>query len=120
MDLKIDKVKGHGDAAHEWVRLRASADCDVGHYIIVDNTYYANGKVSNELRNSFWFPDKDIKEGDYVILRTGEGVDGTSEMTDRTPLHEFFWGLNSPVWNDSGDAITLIHADTWTFQKVDE
>ena len=120
MDLEIDKVHGHGDAAQEWVRLRASADCDVGRYIVVDSTYNANGTISNKLRHSYWFPDKDIKKGDYVGLITGKGVSSTGKMNDGTPLHRFYWGLATPVWNDSGDAITLIHAAGWTFQKVDE
>ena len=117
MKLKIIEVQGIGDYDKELVLLQAEDDCDVGRYLLADSTYTANGKVSNEVRHTFWFPDKEIKKGEYVAVWTKPGKSAEVTFRER-PLHRFFWGLSKAVWNDDGDCAVLMHVPSWQFFKV--
>ncbi len=118
MKLKIISVHNHGDFDKEYALLRAEEDCDVGHFILADSTYLENGKVSNKVRHTYWFPDKAINKGDLVSLWTRSGENITTETDTGTPLHRFYWNLKSAVWNDNGDCAVLLDIRTWQFFKA--
>lgn len=118
MKLKIVSVHNHGNADEEYVLLQATEDCDVGRYMLADSTYTADGKVSNKLRNTFWFPDKAVKKNDLVSVWTKTGKDTSTTNNSGTPVHRFYWNLKKPVWNDGGDCAALIEVNTWQFFKA--
>jgi len=118
MDLKILSVHNHGKANEEYVLLEATADCDVGNYLLADSTYTSSGSVSNKLRHVFWFPDKKVKSGDLVSLRTGIGKSGEVINNAGTKVHRFYWNLKTPVWNDDKDCAVLIESANWTHKKA--
>lgn len=118
MDVKIIAVKNHGNAKEEYVLLEVTADCDIGHYQIGDSTYTSNGSVSNKLRHTYWFPDKPVKKGDLVCLRTSSGANETKTGSDGKQIHWFYWGLAVAVWNNDGDCAVLQHVPHWQFFKA--
>jgi hypothetical protein len=115
MKVKIVSVHGQGDYEREFVLLRVVEDCDIGRYQLSDSTYTANGKVSNKVRHVYWFPDKDVAEGDMISLWTKPGKDQSTRMDSGAPLHRFYWGLRTAVWNDDGDVAVLQHVASWQF-----
>lgn len=115
MDLRITRIQTEGDQDREYVYMRVVRDCDVGECLVAD-TIYGGDRVSNDLRHVFWFPDKRVRAGDAVVLRTGRGVDATSELRTGGTLHRFYWNLDMPVWNDRIDAAVLIKVERWTFK----
>ncbi|WP_262108037.1 hypothetical protein [Arthrobacter sp. Marseille-P9274] len=46
MDVHISNISGHGDAEKEYVYIKVDNDCDIGHYLLGDTTYTAEGSVS--------------------------------------------------------------------------
>lgn len=118
MKVTIRSVHGHGDYDKEYVVLDVKDDCDIGRYLVADSTYTSETKVSNKLRHLYWFPDKQVKKGEIVVLYTKSGKN-YSGTTDRgTPVHYFYWELGVPVWNDTGDCAVLIEANTWEFKRA--
>lgn len=113
MNLKIISVHNHGDFDKEYVLMRALEDCDVGRFILADSTYTEDGNISNKVRHTFWFPDKKIKKGELVSVwtRSGKMTEATSESG--TPIHRFYWGLETAVWNDDGDCAVLLDIRDW-------
>ena len=118
MNLKIISVHNHGDFDKEYVLLKAQEDCDVGRFILADSTYTEDGKVSNKVRHTFWFPDKKIKKGELVSVWTCSGTSGKRETDSGTPIHRFYWGLKTAVWNNDGDCAVLLDVNTWQFFKA--
>jgi hypothetical protein len=118
MKLEIISVHNHGDYDKEYVRLQAREDCDVGRYLLADTTYTNDGKVSNKLRHTYWFPDKNIKKGDLVCVWTKPGANATTSTSTGTPIHHFYWNLQTAVWNDEGDCAALLETNTWQFFKA--
>jgi len=118
MKLKILSVNEKGDASKEYVWLEVLEDCDVGRYAIADSTYVSEGKISNKLRHFFWFPDKTVKKGNRIVVRTGTGTDDEYTTDTGKKVHRFYWGLKSAVWNDDGDAAVLLEIATWKITKA--
>lgn len=100
----------------ERVTLEILNDCDIGHYFILDSTYTDNGKVSNKVRHTYWFPDKTVKTGDFVWLYTKEGKQTEHKNTSNTTTHVFYWGLKSQLWNDKKDCAILVEANAWQYK----
>lgn len=113
MKLKIRSINEIGDASKEFVMLVALEDCDLDHYAIADTTYTEDNTISNKLPHFFWFPPKQVLEGELVVLRTGVGNNRTLNNSVGQKVHRFFWGLKSSVWNDDGDAAVLFEIKTW-------
>lgn len=116
MKLEILSVHNQGNYEKEHVFLKATEDCDVGRYVLADTSYTSAGRVSNKLRHVFWFPDKNVKRGEYVSVWTGSGQDTMTKTDPGAPVHRFYWGLKSSVWNDTGDCAALLELNTWQFK----
>lgn len=108
MELKLLSVTAQGDASKEYLTLRVLEDCNLKNYMIFDSTFSSNGATSNKHRHVFVFPSWDVKKGDYIFLRTRPGSHGKLTTSNSFPAHGFHWGLNSPVWNETGDTAHLI------------
>ncbi|HEX8620946.1 MAG TPA: hypothetical protein VF718_03175 [Allosphingosinicella sp.] len=119
MDVQINTIRKEGDASEEYILLDVLADCDIGEYLIADNTFTDKGNVSNKLRHVYWFPDKQVKKGELVSLRTGKGKNTTTTNNNGIKVHRFYWNLGSPVWNDdNADAGILMHILEWSHKKA--
>ena len=46
-------------------------------------------------------------------MRTGTGTNDEYVTSDGKTVHRFFWGLESAVWNNDGDAAVLFEIKTW-------
>lgn len=110
MSIKILTIHPKGDENDERITFEVKADCDLGDYILADDTF-SNGKPSNKLRNTYLFPSIAVKKGERVSLRTRKG---NYKVVDETATsykwHQLFWGLDKAVWNDSGDCAHLLLA----------
>lgn len=100
MSLEIIKLQKDGDANNEFIMLEAIADVDLVHYAIIDRTFDKDGNLSNVHRHFFRFPSKKIKSGEYVVLCTGKGKQREVELDGGKLCHLFYWGSDSPFWND--------------------
>lgn len=118
MTIEIQHVKDAGNLNKERIVLKVTASDDIGRYILFDTTYYDNGTVSNEIRHSLWFPNKEVNSGDLVIAYTKNGKDSQTENSNGTVSHFFYMGIGSTIWNKSGDGAVLIEAKTWQVKKV--
>ena len=117
MKVKIRSVIDHGHA-DERIIFDVIDDTEIGDHLVFDTTYTSNGRISNKVRHSFWFPDQKVKRGDVVVLYTSKGTDTSSINRDNSTTWFFFWGLNSCVWNNDGDCALLMHIDEWVHHRV--
>jgi hypothetical protein len=108
MGLKIITVNNSNKADSEYVSLRTDEDINTAGYALVDRTFDANGKVSNEFRHIFVFPNLKIKEGDFVWVHTGKGTYKSNPNQGKTTTHHLYWGSDDCVWNDKGGDIASL------------
>ena len=108
MELKILKVDGRGSASNEYIIFSVLKDCNLKSFIVCDKTFNSDGTPSNKHRHVYFFPSCEVKAGEIVWLNTCPGTNRKNETHGGKRAHEFFWGLNSSVWNDGGDKVHLI------------
>ncbi len=118
MKVKILYTKDKDSLDRERIVLKILSRTDIGQYLIADTTYYEDESVSNLLRHIYWFSDKIVHEGDYVVLYTKKGRESKFKNKSGTTTHKFFWGLDRTVWNKSGDGAVLFLIDDWASKKM--
>jgi hypothetical protein len=118
MDLKIISIHEQGKQDAEYIKLQATADCNLKYYMVCDTTYSSPTTISNKLRHQYWFASKEIKKDDYIFLRTGSGTNRSFANNANSTTHEFFWGLKEPIWNNTGDAGILFALEGWQTHKA--
>lgn len=114
MNIKIRAIRNSGVADKERLVLQVLRDDDIGYYVVFDTTFTEDGKISNKVRHSYWFPDKKVRIGDLVILYTKPGTQSESQNEDGSTAHFFYWGLDKTIWNKEGDCAVLLEARNWS------
>jgi hypothetical protein len=119
MKLEIVSIRNHGKAAEEYVLLKVLKDCKLNEHILTDSTYQDSGRISNRLRHMYWWPGTSpANAGDFVFVYTREGKDAVRHIKDSVNVYrDFYWGLKSAIWNDTGDAAVLIEIAAWTCKR---
>lgn len=75
MKLKIHNIENKGELENEAIWIDVLEDVsNLSYYMVCDTTYADNNHISNELRHVFWFPNKPVKKGDWIALRTKNGT----------------------------------------------
>ncbi len=72
-----------------------------------------NFLVTDQEDHEYWFPNHEVKQGDYVLLFTGSGSNSSSNG-----VHKFYMGL-TPIWNDTGDDVVLLKPSSTDTTDVD-
>jgi hypothetical protein len=117
-NLEIACVAGKGDLDKERVILIARRECDLIHYLVLDTTYNEDGTISDKNRHIYWFPSHLVKPRDYVLVYSKAGKNRTFVDKEGDTIHVFFWGLDHTVWNEDGDAVTLVNTARIAYKKV--
>lgn len=114
MDLKYLRI-GNKGTEDEYILFQAVKDCILKDYLIHDDTFDADGEISNKLRHMYRFNRSvKVKAGEYVALyvkKEGDYCVGTIGKIKPTPCHIFYWGLDVDVFNDNGDHLYLLKID---------
>ena len=119
MKLKIKRIVDYGTHSSERVELEVTENCNLKYYTPIDTTYTSENTISNKTRHMHWFITKDVLVGDEVVLYTKKGTAKTESINGgKNTRYIQFWGLDSYVWNNSGDAAILFEINTWKTTKV--
>ena len=108
MQLKILKVADAGDLQNERVIIKVLEDCQISWYLIFDNTYNADGRLSNLWRHLYIFPQREVKAGDFIWLYTKDGTNSHRGNDSNTTTYILHWGLGETIWNHDGDKAYLV------------
>jgi len=112
MKVEIRFVLDHGDPHHERLVLHVLRDVDIGDFMLI-RTRFEGNQVTTEVVNTFWFPDKPVIAGDIVVVYTKSGNDRQKAIADDHTAHFFYWGQDSPLWDDESVAPVLLYAPEW-------
>lgn len=119
MKLQIVNIVARRDRQNERLHLRVLADANLVYYVVFDTTYTSPTAISNKMRHAYWFQSRDVKAGDHVVLYTRPGQESQKRNDDGTMSHFLFWGLESSVWNNTGDCAVLFELNTWQTSRYE-
>lgn len=117
MKTKISSIREAGNLQKERVVIRVESACDIGEYILLQ-TGFKNGSVNTGVHKTYWFPDKPVRAGDYVVVYTKKGTNSEKPFNEATS-HFFYMGNPEPIWNIEGRSAVLMHAPEWQSFQVD-
>lgn len=111
MMLKVTSIRERGNLDKERVVMKAESTTDIGDYLLL-NSGYKNGSVTNRIGATYWFPDKEVNAGDFVILYTKKGTDSEKPFNN-VKSHFFYWGKDEPLWTGDDNSAVLMYAPIW-------
>lgn len=114
MKIKILGVRDGGVLSKERVVLLADADGNVGHAMLAATRSTAEQTISSKISTPFWFPDREVKKGDLLVVYTQAGTPNQIKNKDQTSSHFFYAGLPSALYGDKSMCAVLFDILTWT------
>lgn len=113
MRVKITSIADRADLNKERIVMKVLSDTDIGGYAVFD-AEYQEGIVTTGVQDVFWFPDKKVSAGDFVVLYTKRGKPSEKKLPIRgKTTHFFYWGSSSPKWNTDGTTPVLLFISEW-------
>jgi hypothetical protein len=114
MKVKILSVKDVGIVNEERIILEVTEECNIGKYLIAI-THYVSGdnSISVVQKGSYFFPNLQVKKGDWVVLYTKNGTESEKKNSDGTTSYFYFWGLSAENLTKENDCFVLIEVNTW-------
>jgi hypothetical protein len=114
MNLKLKAIRDRGVLSNERVAINVLHDDDIGNYMICSVETTDDNQLTNIIKRTWWFPDKEVKAGDLVVLYTKKGVDKERVHKTGSTTHFFYWGLPEPIWSHSDSSTVLIESGGWS------
>lgn len=115
MLINIFTISDAGIPNQERLVLKVWGFDNLGNYIVFNTQKSILGGFSSSPKNVFWFPDKNVKIGDLIVLYTKKGVPSQSINKDGSTTHFYFWGQEKTLWNNNFDGAVIIRAENWNF-----
>jgi hypothetical protein len=113
MRVKIASIADRADLDKERIVMKVLSDTDIGSYAVF-NAEVQNGVVTTGVQDVFWFPDKKVSEGDFVVLYTKRGKQSEKKLhVGGKMTHFFYWGSSTPKWKTGGTAPVLLFISEW-------
>ncbi len=113
MRLQIVRIADRGVPNLERLHLAVVQEAALSYYIVLATRYQAPTAVVNKSVPAYWFPNRQVKPGDQVILYTGSGEDKSRVEGNGSTTYFFHWGLAQTVFNDPLSAAVVVEAANW-------
>ncbi len=118
MNIEINKITDAGSLEKERIIFNVLLDDELGFYGAFKTKKTGPTAVSSGIKATYWFPDRQVKKGDLVVLYSKSGVNTERNNKDGTTSHFFYWGMSDATWNDSEDSVVLFKIDEWKYKSV--
>lgn len=112
MKIRIKSIVDKGVPDRERLVLRVLQDVDIGDFMLI-RTGFEGNHVTTRVVNTFWFPDRSVSAGDIIVVYSKRGYGKEKEISDGRTAHFFYWGQDTPLWNNDDVAPVLLHAPEW-------
>jgi hypothetical protein len=115
MKIKFKEVKDHGSTVSERIVLIVNDDDQLGNYMIFKAQRLNETRISTLGLVSYWFPDKEVKKNDLVVLYTTSGVNTERKNSDGTTTYFYYWGKDEPQWMSNKNVVVFTKLEEWQF-----
>ena len=118
LNIEIVKIIDRGIAGKERLYLKSRAFTDLNYYIVISTTQIKDDKIIADPKNFFWFPSKNVKPNDSIILYTKSGKDSERKNSDGTNSYFFYWGLKNTILTNESEVLVLLELSSWQTIKT--
>lgn len=114
MKLELRSIQDRGIVGKERIVMKALSKLDVGQFAVLQ-AGYSDGVVNTSTNDCYWFPDKIIEQGDWIVLYTKSGKDKGKIQKSGVTAHFFYWGKDVSKWKGRSWAPVVLQVDSWEF-----
>lgn len=114
MNIEVIDIKDRGNRQKERLVIRAITNLDIGYYIVFQTRKTGENSFSGNPDKIFWFPDKEIHEGDLIVLYSKDGKESTRKNKSGNTTHFFYWGEEPPIFDSEDKIAVVVEAKGWT------
>ncbi len=118
MKVQIQYVADKGNLSRERLVMRVRKEVDIGDFILI-RTGFEDDEVTTEVSNAFWFPYQQLRAGDLVVVYSKKGRSRIGPI-DGAKAYFFYWGQESPLWDNEDVAPVLLYAPEWNSKAPQE
>lgn len=115
-NIKIKYILEGGIANKERLVLKVTGPDNIGLYFVFITTETKPGYISSFPKQTYWFPDREVKSGDTVVLYSGNGTNSQKVNADGSTTYFYYWGLAKTVWNSGNDTAALLKIEQWEYK----
>ena len=119
MNIKLKSIADRGNSQKERLVIRVLQDTNVGYYLVLC-TGYSDGQVNTGITSTYWFPDKEVKAGDLIVLYSKSGTTNEKVLESGSKAHFFYWGQSQSLWSSANRGVVLLHAPDWQGSGAEE
>lgn len=119
MNLKLKSIADKGDLPNERLVISVLKDSNIGEFAVF-RTGLVNGEIQIGVTNTYWFPDKQLKAGDLVVLYSKTGKISEKKLERGNMAYFYYWGQSQALWKTSEKAAVLLHAPAWEASGANE
>lgn len=116
--ITITRILDAGVANQERILFEVTGTDDTGRYEAFLTTELQEGRIRAKPSDVYWFPDKEVRSGDLVILYTKPGEYSVINNQLGTRTHFFYWGSKGTLLNKPKDAIALLTINGWSYKAL--
>lgn len=120
MNIKLTSIKDNQNLDKERIIFSVVENDFLGTYIVFKSRKTGEKVVSSAVEKTYWFPDKDVKKGDLVVLYSKAGVNTETKNVDGTTTHFFYWRSSELLWSDPTAAVVFGPLLSYDFKIVSE
>ena len=119
MNIAIDYIKDSGNLDKERIVFAVKNDEQLGKYLIAESVLLEDSRFSAKIKNIFWFPDQELKQGDVIVLYTKQGNSNSTKNDDGSTTYFYYWGLLEPHLKENKPCVVLFETswDVCAIQK---
>ena len=118
MRLKIIGIRDAGKLQDERVVFNVEGDGNVGRYVVMISHVTDEKRISAKVMDPYWFPDKEVKNGDLIVLYTKAGQYNCVQNKDMSRSHFFYQGLIAPLHANSDSCVVLMDSVPWSYSST--
>ncbi|MEK9810634.1 MAG: hypothetical protein VW362_09320 [Candidatus Nanopelagicales bacterium] len=118
MKISVVSIENQGDREKEVVTFAVEQECDLHSYLVANATFAPDDHITKMFQDTYWFPSRKVKEGDYVLLFSRNGEDTEQKNNLGSTSHILFWGAPDAVWHEKDTEIALFELSGWSLEKT--
>lgn len=115
MNVEIKSFADAGDYQKERLVIAIRKDTDIGDFAVLCSPV-SDGSPTSGGKSAYWFPDRDVKAGDLVVLYTKRGKPRAKDIGEGRTAYFFYWAQENAIWGSAGNAAVVLAVDDFIYK----
>lgn len=108
MIIDVKYIKDANVFHDERIVMNVNEDCNLGSFMVMKGKSIGVDSISSQMKDSYWFPDMNVRRGDLIILYSKNGTRSEKQNSSGSTSYFFYWNKNEAMWTHDEDCAVLL------------